>query len=283
MSHTNTAHCHCSGSCCRSCIVNVCGYDVWRLAASQRLRPEQFVVLFPHEEPACDSFLLSVDLPAFGLALDKRGRGRQGQFRANSPCIFLVRLQDGSERCGMYADRPLACQAYPMSIWDGEVYQRSDVLCPAGAWRLDGEHQTAWRATFQRLRMHFDVYAEVVARWNARVTDAGSGVRFGPQEYFSYLMNVYDRLERSAVTIGLDALERVASSWPGLPRTQPDFDLVGRTDARGDELPWLTYLRSAREIIDGFYPDIAPQPFPACWHGAVGQPQAASPDQTRRT
>lgn len=272
MRQTERVQCQCAGSCCRSCIVNVCGYDVWRLAASQRLRPEQFVVVFPHEELAGDSFLLGVDLPPVGLALDKRGRGREGQFRASNPCIFLVRLQDGTERCGTYSHRPLACQAYPMSIWGGEVYQRGDVLCPAGAWQLDGEHQAPWLEMFQRVRMHFDIYAEVVARWNARVLLAGNGARFDAHEYFSYLMNVYDRLERHTMSVGPDAIETVISTWPGLPRPAADFDLTTHVDAAP---PWLAYLRAAREVIDGFYPDIPPQPFPAFWSGRVGEPQGA--------
>jgi len=264
MIQASQSGCACTGRCCRSAVVNVCGYDVWRLASTQRLRPEQFTVVFPHETLACDSFLLGVDLPPFGLALDKRGRGRQGQFRANSPCIFLIGLQDGSERCGMYADRPLACQAYPMSIWGGEVYQRRDVLCPANSWRLDAAQQANWRGMFKRLRMHFDVYADVVARWNARVTAAGPGARFDAREFFGYLMNVYDRLERHSSSVGADAIDLVITSWPELPRAQPDVGIANRLGPSDETSPWLAYLRSAREIIDGFYPDIPSQPFPAC-------------------
>jgi hypothetical protein len=42
--------------------------------------------------------------------------------------------------------------------------------------------------------MHFDIYYEVVARWNARVTAQPPTAQFELPEYLSYLLNVYDRL-----------------------------------------------------------------------------------------
>ena len=36
---------------------------------------------------------------------------------------------------------------------------------------------SAWRESLQRQLMHFDIYCEVVARWNAHVAASGAGGR----------------------------------------------------------------------------------------------------------
>src|SRR5690242_11082305 len=103
--------CAACGLCCRSYIVPVCGYDVWRISTAQRLSPEQFLVSYPPADPGLDSFLLAAKEPPQALALDKQGR-----FARKQPCVFLLRLADGTDRCGIYDHRPVTCQAYPMAI-----------------------------------------------------------------------------------------------------------------------------------------------------------------------
>lgn len=239
--HTPCATC---GACCRSYIVPVCGHDVWLMSTRQRLGPEQFLVACPQPEPGPDGFLLALSGPTYGLALDKQGR-----FTAERPCLFLLELAGGNTRCGVYAHRPVVCQGYPMTVRSGLVLQREDALCPPNSWPEAEVRRPAWRAAIQRLRMHFDVYYQVVARWNARVLAAGPGVRFALPEYFSYLLNVYHRLAGLAEDLGAETIARVQADWP-----EPGQDAASPV--------WLDYVGQARQVIESFYPEVRPLPEP---------------------
>ena len=239
------------GACCRSYIVPVCGYDIWLISTGQHLSPETFLVACPQEEPGRDGLYLEAGGQAYGLALDKRGR-----FAPRQPCVFLLGLADGETRCGVYADRPIVCRAYPMRIWGGVVFQRKESICPPAAWPGDAVRRPAWRTALQRFYMQMDVYAAVVARWNARVA-AYPGARFTLYEYFSYILNVYDRLAGLTADLGAEAVAEIEAAWPTVPRPHGDL-----TRLRGPRAapPWITYLLHARGIIDSFYPNIPLDP-----------------------
>jgi len=68
--------------------------------------------------------LLNADGPAYGLALDKKNA-----LEANQPCVFLDESDDGTSRCGVYDDRPIA----------------SDTIV-ASSIRFDSRDRTAYRA-----------------------------------------------------------------------------------------------------------------------------------------
>jgi Fe-S-cluster containining protein len=266
--------CATCGACCRSYIVPVCGYDVWLICTRQRLSPAQFLVAAQRDPAGFDGFRLEQGGPHYGLMLDKRGR-----LHPKQPCVFLVRLADGNDRCGVYAERPVVCQSYPMSLLKGVVTQRGDTLCPPGAWPAPAVQRPAWRHALQRMRMHFDVYYEVVARWNARVA-AGPGAGLGLGQYYSYLINVYDRLAALDATVGQEQLVRIRDTWGVVPAPADTSEASGAPQASdaasgessgdsaaaaevsvpGDAYPWLAYLSCARQIVDGFFPEVAPLP-----------------------
>jgi len=255
--------CATCGACCRSYLVPVCGYDVWLISTRQHLSPEHFLIVLPQKRPGLDGFRLSPDGPPYGLALDKRGR-----LHPKQPCVFLVELAGGHARCGVYDHRPVVCQAYPMALREGAVAQRGDALCPPGAWPAAAVARPAWRVAQQRQRLHFDVYHEVVARWNARVAQAGEAfpaIRFAYGEYLSYLTNVYTRLADEDGEDGEDGadgetlLARALAGWPpGLP---PGVDIMDEHLPRGVPA-WLAYLRRVRAIIGWFYPSVPAAPGP---------------------
>jgi Fe-S-cluster containining protein len=249
MPHNPCATC---GACCRSYIVPVSGYDIWLISSRQRLSPEQFLVACPQAEPGLDGFHLDHESPAFGLALDKRGA-----FEPTKPCVFLVQLGGDHARCGVYDHRPAVCRAYPMSIWQQQVRFMDNILCPPNSWSEDEVRRPSWRASMQRLYMHLDIYHEVVARWNARVARASQDAEFTLHEYFSYLMNVYDRLFVLESEVGDEAMAHIQANWPTSPR--PDIDPETAQEQRA-HIPWVDYLLASREMIDQFYPEIAPQP-----------------------
>jgi Fe-S-cluster containining protein len=237
------------GACCRSYVVPVYGYDVWLISRRERLSPQDFLIACAQSKPAGDGFRLDADGPAYGLALDKRGRVHPKQ-----PCIFLLRLADGSERCGIYAHRPVVCQAYPMALWSGVVFQRREALCPPDSWSLAEVVRPSWRSALQRVRMHFDVYQEVVACWNARVAAAPPARRLAPARYYDFLLNVYDALAAVDERFGAAGMAAVQASWPNHPRSEEALAAAARAAGAADEPPWLAYLGEARPVIDRFLP-----------------------------
>jgi len=246
--------------CCKSYVVTVCGYDVWLICTQLRFSPEQFLVVFPPAEPGLDSFLLESGGPPLGLMLDK-----QGPLKAKQPCIFLMHFGGGVERCGIYAQRPVVCQAYPMTLLHGDVQQRDNVLCPPDAWPAAAVRRPAWRAALQRQRMHFDIYRQAVMRWNARVI-AAPGRQFSVAEYFSYLLNVYDRLARLDGEMDEDELLRVRDGWGLLRRTgasgesRPADGSPRQVRVPAGEFPWVDYLLRVKAMVDGFFPEVESQP-----------------------
>src|SRR5688500_456749 len=252
MSESPHNPCATCGACCTSYIVPVCGYDIWLLSSRQRLSPEQYLVACPQEEPGQDGFRLEAGGTSYGLALDKQGR-----FDPNRPCVFLMHLGDGNTRCGVYHERPVVCRAYPMSIWAGKMSFLEKALCPPNSWPQREAERPGWRLAVQHLYMQHDIYHEVVARWNARIDISAIGNRHSLQEYFSYVLNVYEKLERLAAELGPDSMERVRDSWQTAPRSEIDEDELL---IRGADSLWLNYLLKARQIIDAFYAHIPSQP-----------------------
>jgi hypothetical protein len=126
--------------------------------------------------------------------------------------------------------------------------------------------------------MHFDVYREVISRWNARVKAAPAGTRYGLPEYFSFLMNVYDGLSILDAQVGEETLQVVEANWPTLPRPTVESSELR---VKVGEMPWLDYLSQTREVIDRFYPEIPPQPLvvfdPTKWPGSFGRPGEDQP------
>lgn len=273
MSEASHNPCATCGACCRNYIVPVCGYDVWLISTRQRLSPEQFLVAFPQEEEAIDGFYLEAGAKPYGLALDK-----QGKFGRTQPCVFLMRLGEGNDRCGIYDERPTVCRAYPMAMWSSVVYQRKDSLCPPDSWPMPQVMKPHWRASLQRFHMQFDIYREVIARWNARVA-LMKGTRFILLEYFSYLMNMYDRLNALDAQLEEGERARAEAGWPTLPKPVMEGD---EQRIQAGEMPWLDYLTRARQVIDSFYPDIPPQPLvvldPTKWPASFGTGTDSLPD-----
>jgi Fe-S-cluster containining protein len=238
--------CATCGACCRSYIVPLCGYDVWRISQAQRLPPEDFVVPISQDEPRADSFRLAADGPPTALMLDKQGR-----LKVNQPCVFLLHLAGDQDRCGIYPDRPVVCQAYPMVLAPRGVTLRDKPLCPPDSWSEEELGKRSWRLAVLRVTMQFDLYAEVAVRWNLHVDAAGPGRQFALTDYLSYLVNVYERIAALDRELGDDAIERAVLTWGYVP--DPNRSSLSLCD-----LPWSAYFSRFRDVVDGFYPEIPP-------------------------
>jgi len=250
VSDAPTTPCGTCGICCRSYVVPVNGYDIWLISTRERLNPEEFIVAYPLPKKNAESFHLSKDGFNCALALAKKG-----EFAIERDCTFLVQLGGGHARCGIYEHRPGACRTYPMTLFRNAVIQRKDSRCPPNAWSEEAKRWPSWRVSLKRMDMTFDVYHEVVARWNARVDQSPEGTTYPLTTYLNYLMNVYDRLGQLDAQLGEEALARVRENWAALP----EHGDLSDESVNHDQYPWVTYLSAAREIIDEFYPDVASQ------------------------
>ncbi len=248
---SNAFHNPCAtcGACCRSYIVPVCGYDVWLISTQQRLGPEQFLVPCPQEPPRADGFLLDLEDPPYGLALDKRG-----QFHPNQPCVFLMDLKGGNSRCGIYEHRPVVCQAYPMTAIGTVVAQFDDALCPPGSWPPAAVARPAWREAIARRIMQYAIYEDVVSRWNARVITARPGTQFSLYAYYDYLINAYDRLDTLNREVGADALAAIQDTWGTIGEGSSEYTAT-KPDA--PDRIWLAYRDQVRWLLSGFYAESA--------------------------
>jgi Fe-S-cluster containining protein len=226
--------CATCGACCRSYIVPICGYDMWRICEHQRLDPMEFLVAYPQIEPTRDGFRLDHEGQTYALALDKQGR-----FDPKRPCLFLTRLADGNDRCGIYTHRPTVCQSYPMGLRELGVVQRADALCPPDSWAADEPRQPRWRAAVFRQQLHFEIYHRVVACWNRRVAAAPAEAQFHVEHYFLFLLNLYARLGPVAA-----ALEASARLTPAQAAADPAADI---TTLAG--IPAETWHRAQEQIL----------------------------------
>jgi hypothetical protein len=203
---------------------------------------------------------------------------KKGPLRAKRPCVFLMQLGGGHDRCGIYDHRPVVCQAYPMALSRGDVTQREGVLCPADAWTAGEVRRPAWRQALQRQRLCFDVYRQVVLRWNARV-DGHPGAHFAIGEYFNYLLNAYDGLAQLDGDIGTDGMAAVEASWGVWPDTVEGaraIDGQAYPPTQIDSAPWLEYLHRVKAVLDRFYPTVAVQPL------VLAVPSGDTPQASRR-
>lgn len=244
--------CATCGRCCHSYVVPVSGEDIWRISTALRLSPAAYLVACPQKEPTPEGFRLQRDGPTYFLALDKRG-----PFGRHRPCVFLVRLGGGHERCGIYTHRPIVCRTYPMQFRGGVISERSASLCPPNSWPAAVVQRPAWREQYLQQRQSFDVHSLVVARWNARVAAGHPEQIFRMHEFSSYLLNAYDQLDQLRQALGPVSMAAVAATWGQLP---PGLSLDGPVQLRGDELLWLRYVTQARAIVERFYPAVPSSP-----------------------
>jgi Fe-S-cluster containining protein len=162
----------CTGRCCWDVVVRVTGLDAWRIRRSQGLEYAQFVNVLPDDDPGGESFRIGDRLCSLYLAKNPL------QPRA---CTFLMHLPGEQQRCGIYAERPLVCAAYPMQLRYGSVDLRSDVRCAPSDWNLATLDYRRWRETFTAYAFERAVFGRIATQWNELAPmedDAASQSRF---------------------------------------------------------------------------------------------------------
>lgn len=185
---SNTVAClGCDGRCCSIYLVPITGNDLWRIIQGQHLAPALFVKYEVERSPSDTGFLLRATGPTHALFL------RHSTARRNErQCVFLMHLRDGVRRCGIYADRPLACQTYPMQWHEARVIVRSDAECPRGSWATLEREQPLWGHRLQQQDATWQQYSEVVSYWNTMVRTSDPQAGFALDDFLAYLVNAYD-------------------------------------------------------------------------------------------
>ena len=108
--------------------------------------------------------------------------------------------------------------------------------------------------------MQLDVYGEVVGA----LERPGRRLRrrrkqFVLPEFLAFVMNVYDRLAALDAAAGAETILSQDGSPPGPTSPARPLDLDVLDEPQRAPL-WLRYFFQARQVIDGFYPELPPLP-----------------------
>jgi Fe-S-cluster containining protein len=144
------------------------GDEIVRIARTLDAPPWTFTTAVP-AEPAGDAFALDRTALRYRAALSKLPADAAGE-----RCIFLVRLSEGTARCGLGESRPRPCHTLPTTG------------CTCGAWS-PGDVDSASLAAESRSRSE---YASFVTAWNAYVGAAGAEL-FAYPDFCRFLLERY--------------------------------------------------------------------------------------------
>jgi Fe-S-cluster containining protein len=234
----------CDAYCCSQNLINVCGYDIWKIATGLQVEPAAFIAFADIGGESPYNLRLSSSDKAYCAALYPK-QGPDGTPR----CIFLMRLPNNQTRCGIYHLRPIACRAYPKALVGERVLIKPWALCQeqdSDATLHDGEY---WREELSRHDMEFSIYAYIVARWNNEVVIGQAGDRkLEFRSFLSWLMSIYGRLEQARENIPED-------NWPGIWKqwrryTSNGINPLSLEISRtvGPE-SWIRWLESIQEVV----------------------------------
>jgi len=177
-------------TCCSYYTVTLTAGDVMRIARAMRLAPEEFVTCVAMPEGEEGGFLLNSEGPRFCCVLARRSLAGA----ETSPCIFLLRLNDGHSLCGLGDLRPAQCRMFPAYLADGFV---AIAHFPGGCSRtwsygdLDLEEE---RRELSRCKAEEAMHGALVAEWNQAVRSGGRERSF--EEFCAFFVNrLQDREE----------------------------------------------------------------------------------------
>jgi len=155
--------------------VYLTGDEIVRVARTLDAPPWTFTIAVPTADERDDAFALDRSARRYRAALTKLPE--EG---APERCIFLLRLSDGTARCGLGEARPAPCRSFPVELHEGALRVSADG-CTCHRWSLDDVDPEADRALLLAESGARTVYARLVANWNAHVAGAA-----GPEETYDY-------------------------------------------------------------------------------------------------
>jgi len=179
-------------TCCSYYTVYPTGFDIWRISQELQVAPWTFTRAVA-AEAAPDAFALDGSERRFRLALQKVTKGSRGL----APCVFLLRLNGGTARCGLGEMRPAPCQSFPSLMVDGRVYVRNDGGCSCRTWSLaeiDVQRESDLLASEQKAQ---ETYCRVIANWNQFAVRYPSDSALDYRDFCRFLLDIYTELSRA--------------------------------------------------------------------------------------
>jgi hypothetical protein len=170
-------------TCCTYYAVYLTGDEIVRIARTLDAPPWTFTMAVP-AEAAGDAFALDHSALRYRAALTKLPPDAAGE-----RCIFLLRLSEGTARCGLGASRPMPCLTFPVELHEDTLRISADG-CTCRTWSLadvDAESDRALLLAESRSR---DEYAGFVRNWNAYVDAAGTE-SFTYPDFCRFLLDQY--------------------------------------------------------------------------------------------
>jgi Fe-S-cluster containining protein len=202
-------HClMCLGYCCWQNLINLCGYDVWAIAANLHLKPADFVAFAELNDENPYNFRLDSSEKAYCLALYMKELP-DGSRR----CLFALDLPNQQVRCGIYPFRPIACRAYPVAFVGEEVMVKPWALCPEETWDLSQLDLAYWQEELGRHDMEFSIYACIVGSWNKMAMNQPKLEKLNFSPFLDFLMNIYSCLETVRREVPPEAWPEIWKQW----------------------------------------------------------------------
>ena len=175
-------------TCCSYGAVYLTGDDLVRLARTLDAPPWTFTVALATAMPADDAFALDATSTRYRVAL-----ARLPEQESRERCIFLLRVGDGSARCGLGDARPMPCHTFSTELDDATV-RVSAAGCTCHEWSLDDVDLEAERALLLAEREAGRNYALLVAGWNAFVTARPLAEPYAYADFCRFILTQYATL-----------------------------------------------------------------------------------------
>jgi Fe-S-cluster containining protein len=170
-------------TCCTHYAVYLAGDEIVRVARTLDAPPWTFTMAVP-SEPADDAFALDHTDLRYRAALTKLPPDAAGE-----RCIFLLRLSEGTARCGLGESRPMPCRTFPVEMHE-DTLRISAEGCTCRTWSLNDVDPEADRALLLAESRSRTGYAGFVRSWNAYVGAAGTEL-FTYQDFCRFLLDQY--------------------------------------------------------------------------------------------
>jgi len=180
--------------CCSYYTVYPTGADIWRIASALQIVPWEFTEPVPAEKDAPDGFMLDATGVRFRPALQKQ----PSQGPNPAPCAFLLRLEDGTARCGLGDLRPASCHTFPSFLINDTVCLKNDGGCTCRRWTLADVDIDEERNALLAEAREREEYTNVVRDWNGFVQTAPQGETFDYADFCRYLLDAYTQRAGSA-------------------------------------------------------------------------------------
>jgi len=233
----------CAGYCCWQNLINLCGYDVWAIAANLHLKHTDFLSFAELNDENPYNFRLDSSDRAYCLALRMRELP-DGSRR----CIFALNLPDNHLRCGIYPFRPIACRAYPFAFIGEEVMVKPWALCPEDAWDASQPDFPYWREELGRHDMEFSIYAYIVGSWNKIAMNQRKLEKLNFVPFLDFLMGIYSCL----ATVRRDV---PAEEWPSIWKQWRYYTARGlnplsvKSNGTARMASWAWWLENVKKVI----------------------------------